>query len=230
MPSGYSSTGNVFGTDLNLIRKICETCKKEKTGLEFYSRINKKVNGDNLYLIGSCISCICDKTKNSNLRKLFRLKEGEPLPEVSEGYKICHTCKTVKNYEDFTKSHRSSDGRCPRCRKCSKERRRQEDTVQSKQYHRDWHLRNFYKISLEEYERILVSQGSKCALCCSLPGKKPLRVDHDHSCCSGEKTCGRCIRGLLCANCNLAMERIDSISNWAEKATEYSKAKLSDSR
>ncbi len=54
------------------------------------------------------------------------------------------------------------------------------------------------------------AQEGKCAAC----GRPMLRegkdpdsacVDHDRSCCSGKKSCGRCVRGLIHRNCNLVL-------------------------
>ena len=61
---------------------------------------------------------------------------------------------------------------------------------------RDAYLRRTYGLGLEDYLRLLSSQGGGCAICGKTPEqeRRNLAVDHDH-------TTGR-IRGLLCALCN----------------------------
>lgn len=69
---------------------------------------------------------------------------------------------------------------------------------------RDANLKALYGLSLQEYDTLLDRQNHRCGVCkrhtSELPG--PLQVDHDHACCPGKKSCGNCIRGLLCNSCN----------------------------
>lgn len=68
-----------------------------------------------------------------------------------------------------------------------------------------WNVASRYGITPGEYKRMWLEQGGNCAVC-----RKPesanryrvLAVDHDHSCCPGSKSCGNCVRGLLCNACN----------------------------
>lgn len=63
-----------------------------------------------------------------------------------------------------------------------------------------------YGITAEQYAALLEAQGGRCALCQVATGaSKKLAVDHDHHCTEGHdpKTgCPKCVRGLLCSNCN----------------------------
>lgn len=71
---------------------------------------------------------------------------------------------------------------------------------------RDSYLRRTYSISEDEYDQILEFQGGVCFICGPITGRngtsKNLSVDHDHACCNGPKSCGRCVRAVLCSDCN----------------------------
>jgi hypothetical protein len=61
----------------------------------------------------------------------------------------------------------------------------------------------------DHVERLWGEQEGRCAnpACRKAlgTGKRGFHVDHDHRCCPGDSnavTCGRCVRGLLCADCN----------------------------
>jgi hypothetical protein len=65
-------------------------------------------------------------------------------------------------------------------------------------------LKARYGITLEQYDEMVISQGGCCAICGTTdPGRYDnWHIDHDHACCPGRKSCGKCLRGLLCDVCN----------------------------
>jgi hypothetical protein len=60
-----------------------------------------------------------------------------------------------------------------------------------------------FSVTRTDFEQMLAAQGGGCAICsgASADGKN-FHVDHDHACCEGQQSCGRCVRGLLCDRCN----------------------------
>jgi Recombination endonuclease VII len=64
-----------------------------------------------------------------------------------------------------------------------------------------------YNLTISQYEDMLRKQNGVCAIC-KQPNSngRALAVDHDHSCCPTKlSSCGKCIRGLLCSNCNIGL-------------------------
>lgn len=81
-----------------------------------------------------------------------------------------------------------------------------------------------YKMSSEQYQRLLEEQNHACAICGKVNANgRDLYVDHDHSCCFGNKSCGECIRGLLCHKCNAAIGLFNDSAESLNKAAEYIK-------
>jgi len=62
-------------------------------------------------------------------------------------------------------------------------------------------------ISEERFNELLEAQGYACAICGEEFGDRFPQADHDPTCCPKQlkataKTCGECLRGLLCVRCN----------------------------
>jgi hypothetical protein len=68
---------------------------------------------------------------------------------------------------------------------------------------------------LQDYEDMLRIQNGVCAICGGVNSNgENLSIDHDHNCCPTVKSCGSCIRGLLCGDCNRGIGLLkDSIEN-----------------
>lgn len=100
-----------------------------------------------------------------------------------------------------------------------------ENWEQTKALHQGWLRNKKYCLSPEQYQKMFEEQRGCCAICGTHQSQltRALSVDHDHECCPGDSSCGKCIRGLLCDACNpllgLSRDRIAILL----KAIEYLK-------
>lgn len=79
-----------------------------------------------------------------------------------------------------------------------------------------------YQVTDDLFQQLLSKQNHKCAVCDTefSDTEKP-HIDHDHSCCSGQRSCGKCIRGLLCTRCNKAIGSFKDSTTLLQKAINY---------
>lgn len=107
-----------------------------------------------------------------------------------QGRKRCRTCSEWLPVERFNRNGSTADRLSPTCTTCERDRK----------------MQHMYGISLATYLRLLEEQGGVCAVCRGVnQDGRELAVDHDHGCCAARNACGKCVRGLLCSSCNLAL-------------------------
>ena len=77
-----------------------------------------------------------------------------------------------------------------------------------------------YSMTVEEMEAF--TAVSVCSLCGTTesPGRG-FHIDHDHACCPDADSCGRCVRGLLCHHCNVALGNLNDDPELLRKAAAY---------
>ena len=92
---------------------------------------------------------------------------------------------------------------------------------------RKWLLQT-YNLTPEQYNQMFQEQEGRCKICSKhqidLP--RSLSVDHDHNCCPGDKSCGNCIRGLICDRCNHGLGHFQDDPELLQKAINYLKEYL----
>lgn len=125
-----------------------------------------------------------------------RRVSGAALVRDELGRKQCASCRDWLDEKSFSRldESRSKDGLNHTCRTCYKFRQ----------------IKHNYNLTREQYEALLEEQGGGCAICgeVSSHGKYSLCVDHDHSCCPGERSCGECVRALLCNRHNIVLGHV----------------------
>jgi len=74
-------------------------------------------------------------------------------------------------------------------------------------------------MTAEQFLGLLEKQGNACAICRGTYDNYV--IDHDHNCCVGEITCGKCIRGILCHKCNRGIGQFDDSIEILQNAITY---------
>jgi hypothetical protein len=118
--------------------------------------------------------------------------------------------------EKFYKGN-DKQGLSYKCKQCIKDYQalnKERENLRSKQWKlnnpdkaKASHRKYRFRLTPEQFNKMLVACDNKCQICrreFTLEDKDSTpHIDHDHSCCPGIKTCGECVRGLLCGPCNL---------------------------
>lgn len=149
-------------------------------------------------------------------------------PGSSHGVKYCAECLVMSKWEA---AHRRLAKICPCC--LGKHQHANKYGVCDDCYNSMpkfiWETLYKHHASLEM--ALQVASNPVCAICEAdltkqTPDfKKRLRpihaVDHDHNCCEGAISCGKCIRGILCRKCNVALGYLQDDANLAQRAAKY---------
>lgn len=136
--------------------------------------------------------------------------------------KKCCICKTQKPVTGFHKNKNTKDGLANQCKSCAIKKAKtwaKNNPEKVKRNSRKSALLR-HNLTQKQYSLLLASQNKTCAICKQI-SKSTLHIDHDHSCCPGQYSCGKCIRGLLCVRCNTAIGLINENIEILKRMEEY---------
>jgi len=123
--------------------------------------------------------------------------------------KTCRVCGLEKPLEAMVKDAKAKDGRKRICKVCDAARMRQYFKDNPEKYEANKEMARkarpqWYRHGLTEevYNELLSNYDGKCHAC---KVELATNIDHDHNHCPGMYGCMKCVRGLLCQGCNLAL-------------------------
>lgn len=86
---------------------------------------------------------------------------------------------------------------------------------------REVYVKRKYNLTAEQYTGMLKKCKNMCESC--QDNLTEPHVDHDHACCEGLSSCGKCVRGLLCKRCNTALGMLGDSLETIKRLTAYLK-------
>ena len=117
------------------------------------------------------------------------------------GERRCVTCGETKRLSGFYRRGQWYRSSCIECIATQSAQWCVDNPERKRAMQRMAALLRKYKITPERFEAMRAAQDNACPICGGPLPEIPC-VDHDHSCCPGETSCGRCVRELLCRSCN----------------------------
>lgn len=105
----------------------------------------------------------------------------------TESTRFCYRCLETKDVSLFIRNNRNKGGYSNYCRRCNS----------INDFRRRYGIENIYEFLKDKTCEICEEPVSE--------GKGNFAIDHDHSCCPGDKTCLSCVRGILCQPCNTGL-------------------------
>jgi hypothetical protein len=195
--------------------KLCRGCATEKPEEDFY------------YGMNFCKPCHGKRTNDR-----AREREGLPqertlvklntkLQQPNDGKRLCRKCNVRKPIEDFPQNGASGLLKS-KCRACFNEWQ-SEFRKNNPDKRLAYRLKSQYNLGLETYREMETDANALGCPACGrpIPTRRGWNIDHDHDCCPGEKCCGKCIRGLLCAKCNTALGDVNDSIEHLQKLITY---------
>lgn len=206
-PIGWRKQFCIHGHDTFVIKRLkngkCSLCSKEAQRKSYipHPRVLLQFckNGHDMAIVGR-INHMCEVCRR-DYEKQYAKDNEEKIKAYKEVYLKEHKEEIKEQRKKYVEANRE---------KVTK-------------YLRVWHLKKCYKLTLEQYNKILESQDFRCLGCLLSVEElgRPLTVDHDHNCCPGAKSCGKCIRGLLCSSCNVALGRLKDNVQTLKRLIKY---------
>jgi len=200
---------------------ICEYCHQEFTPQGAYRR--KYCSPQHKNLAGARLRAA--RNAEQSERRCYRCHEVKPAGDFpGRTHSYCRTC-----YNAYQRERSAALPLEQRRAPARRHRERQRaDPVAVAAINAG---RRRYKFALtdEQFAALLAQQGGGCAICrASEPGGRGTwHVDHDHTCCppyskgGKAKTCGRCVRGLLCSRCNVGLGNFRHDPQFLIAAVQY---------